>query len=97
MKSPEESEGNEHDELTPPLLRSKGVMRVLKCEVWREAPRQGLAAVGGHVLVFGRVVGIEEGLDGDEDGMGLVYAKGGYSELGEHIDLTVSKERESKE
>jgi flavin reductase (DIM6/NTAB) family NADH-FMN oxidoreductase RutF len=80
-----------------PMLRNKGVMRVLRCSVLSgvEGKKSGLVKVGDHMLVLAKVEEILEGGDGKEEvegveermKSGLCYADGKYRRIGDVIEV----------
>ncbi|EQL00770.1 Flavin reductase-like, FMN-binding protein [Ophiocordyceps sinensis CO18] len=65
----------------PPLMSGDGVLRVLRCRVFRQGPEEGLVRVRDHVLVVGEVVDMTQpGKDASE--FGLSYADRKYRRIG---------------
>jgi flavin reductase (DIM6/NTAB) family NADH-FMN oxidoreductase RutF len=70
----------------PPLLRAKGITKVLRCEILEE---NGLVEVGDHMLVLAKVVGIlqPDPVQGEVMEKGLGYLDREYRAVGEVIKL----------
>lgn len=68
-----------------PLLRGKGVLYALRCNVLDDGPTRGLVQVRDHVVVLAEVVEIVEGegsAAAGEETFGLAYADRRYRQLG---------------
>ncbi|KAI9817811.1 MAG: hypothetical protein M1827_000930 [Pycnora praestabilis] len=86
----------------PPVLRGRGVMKVLSCDMLIEkgVPSDGVR-VGDHVIVLGKVVGVlvDSGRRGKREGggssmeeRGLLYVDRGYKEFGRGITIDSGRE-----
>lgn len=77
----------------PPLLRAKGITKVLRCEILED---KGLMEVGDHVLVLAKVVGVlqPDVIEGETiEERGLGYLDREYRTAGEVIKLHANEEK----
>lgn len=68
---------------TPPLLRGKGVVHVLRCKLLDDEPAKGLMRVRDHMIVVAEVVEMIPGVESNE--FGLAYADRKYRQVGSVI------------
>lgn len=69
----------------PPLMSGDGVLRVLRCRLFRQGPEDGLVRVRDHVLVVGEVMEMIKGKHARE--FGLAYADRTYRRVGDVIAM----------
>lgn len=71
------------DGRTPPLLRGKGVVHVLRCRLLDDEPSRGFMKVRDHMIVAAEVVEMIPGVESKE--FGLAYADRKYRQVGSVI------------